>query len=704
MKKIYFLLVFVWLFSCNKKQDNTMIIYPETKKVDQVDDYFGTEVSDPYRWLENDTSTETAEWVDMQNELTRDYLDSLSYRNQIMDRLTELWNYPKQGIPRKIGDYLFYYKNDGLQSQSVLYFRKGFDGMEEVMIDPNTLSDDGTVALSHYSVSKDGKYLAYAVSRSGSDWNEIFVLDVESKELLSDHLKWVKFSGIAWGKDGFYYSRYPAPEKGKELSALNQNHTIYFHQVGTSQASDKMVFRDKENPSYSYSGQITEDNRFFLIYGHESTNGNSLRYIDLWSNDAKVHVIDEGFDYDFAVIDNLGDSLLILTNKAASNYKLVLLNTSDEEKTLVDFIPQQDFPLKGANIIGEKVFATYMKDATDHVFIHDLAGQFIKEIELPGPGSLSGFGGKKSDSITFYSFTSFTYPSTIFKYDVTKQVSEVYFQPEIDFNFDDYESKQIMFTSNDGTKVPMFITHKKGLKLDGSNPALLYGYGGFNISLTPSFSIANLIFLENGGVYAMACLRGGGEYGEAWHKAGMRLNKQNVFNDFIAAANYLIDEKYSSSEKLAIRGGSNGGLLVGACMTQKPELFKVALPAVGVMDMLRYQKFSAGVFWVDEYGSSDDKEMFDYIYRYSPLHNIKAGVEYPTTLVTTADHDDRVVPAHSFKFIATLQEHQKSKNPVLIRISKKAGHGAGKPTQKIIEEYADIWTFTFKKSGCNSHL
>ena len=702
MKKLLTIIILLSLFSCKENITKDVFDYPETKKVDQVDDYFGTMVSDPYRWLENDTSAETSEWVNIQNELTRSYLDSLPYREKIQNRLTELWNYPKQGIPSKAGDNYFFYKNDGLQAQSVLYIMRGLDAEPEVFLDPNTLSKDGTVALASYKVSKDGQFFAYAISRSGSDWNEIFVIDVETKKQLSDHLNWVKFSGISWHGNGFYYSRYPAPKSGTELSALNQNHTVYFHQIGSSQTTDKVVFNDPENPAFSYYGGTTYDNKYLIIYGSESTNGNSLRVKNLHDNAQKFILIDQGFDYDFNIVDNIGDSLLILTNKGATNYRLVVVDTKDPELKFNDLIPQQDFPLQSVSVIGGKLFAQYIKDASDRVFMYQLNGDFVKEIELAGLGSLSGFNGNRNDSIVFYSYNSFIQPSSIYKFDVNKLTSELYFESEIDFDFDRYESNLVFVTSKDGTKVPAYITHKKGISLDGNNPTLLYAYGGFNISMTPSFSISNLVFLENGGVYVMACLRGGGEYGESWHKAGMRLNKQNVFDDFISTAEYLIDKKYTNKDKLAIRGGSNGGLLVGACLAQRPELFKVALPAVGVMDMLRYQKFSAGVFWVDEYGSSDDKEMFDYIYRYSPLHNLKSGVEYPATLVTTADHDDRVVPAHSFKFIASLQSHQKSNNPVLIRISKKAGHGAGKPTQKIIEEYTDIWTFVFKNLAIES--
>ncbi|MBL6962788.1 MAG: S9 family peptidase [Bacteroidetes bacterium] len=696
MRNLSWLIVFALLFACNKKPENKKIVYPETKKVNQVDDYFGTEVADPYRWLENDTSSETAEWVAMQNDLTRAYLDSLPYLEKIKDRLTQLWDYPRQGVPVKGGNNYVFGKNDGLQAQSVLYIMKGLDSIPEIFLDPNKLSDDGTVALSSYKLSKNGNYFAYAISRSGSDWNEIYIMDVESKSQLTDHLEWVKFSGISWHGDGFYYSRYPAPKSGTELSALNQNHSIYYHQLGTDQSDDILVFNDPLNPSYSYYGGVTYDNRFMLVYGSESTNGNSLRFRRVQDNSKDFKLIDEGFNYNFNVVDNIGDSLLILTNKGASNYRLAVVDTKDPDLKLKDLIPQQDFPLQRASVTGGKIFAQYMKDATDHVFMYDLNGSFIKEIDMPGPGSISGFSGHSDDSLVFYSYTSFISPSSIYLFDVKKQTSELYFESEINFDFREYESKQVFISSKDGTQLPLFITHKKDIKLDGNNPVLLYGYGGFNISLSPSFSITNLVFLEHGGIYAMACLRGGGEYGEDWHKAGMRLNKQNVFDDFISAAEYLINKKYTKSDKMAIRGASNGGLLVGACLEQRPDLFKVALPAVGVMDMLRYQRFSAGVFWVDEYGSSDEKEMFDYIYRYSPLHNIKSGVNYPATLVTTADHDDRVVPAHSFKFIATLQEHQKSTNPVLIRISEKAGHGSGKPTQKIIEEYADMWTFVFK--------
>jgi len=679
----------------------SQIKYPEAKRVDQVDDYFGTKVADPYRWLEDDNSDETAEWVKAENKVTFGYLEKIPFRDKIKERLKKIWDYPKYGVPFKKGENYFYFKNDGLQNQSVLYIQKGLDGKPEVFLDPNKLSEDGTVALAGVSVSKDGKYFAYSIARSGSDWNEVFFMDVESKEKLKDHLKWVKFSGMSWKDDGVYYSRYDAPKEGDELSGKNEYHKVYYHKVGTSQNDDILIYENKKYPLRNYYAGTTEDESYLILTETESTSGNSL-YVRKEDSDKKDFIlIAKGFDYDYNVIDNIDNMLLVYTNYKAPRYKLVMIDPEKPDvKNWKDVIPEQKDVLQSVSLIGGKIVAEYMHDAASRAYIYKYDGKQIGELSLPGIGSMGGLSGKKDENTAFYSFTSFTFPSTIYKYDISKNKSEVYRKPEIDFDGTRYETKQVFYESKDGTKIPMFIIHKKGLKLNGSNPAYLYGYGGFNISLTPSFSLTRLILLENNFVVAIANLRGGGEYGEEWHKAGTKFRKQNVFDDFIAAAEYLIKDGYTSSKKLAIAGGSNGGLLVGACMTQRPDLFKVALPAVGVLDMLRYHKFTIGWAWATDYGTSEESdEMFKYLYEYSPVHNVKKGTCYPATLITTADHDDRVVPAHSFKFAAELQAKQLCDNPVLIRIETKAGHGGGKPTSKIIEEYTDVWSFMMYNLG-----
>lgn len=686
------------MLSCKKKiVEETKIIYPESRQSDQVDDYFGTKVADPYHWLENDTASEVEEWVKVQNSLTRNYLDTLPYLESIRKRLREIWNYPKYGVPQKQGDYYFYFKNDGMQAQSVLYYTKDLNATPEVFLDPNTFSEDGTVSLTQFSVSNDGKYAGYGISRGGSDWNEFFVVEIESRKLMKDHLKWIKFSGMAWYKDGFFYSRYDEPAKGKELSSENLNNKVYYHKLGTAQSQDKLIHADSKNPKRSFSVITTDDERFLFINAFESTNGNSIAFMNLAESEKKLTYISEEFSSDFEVINNSGDTIYINTNKDAKNYKIIAVNTKAPSiNDWIEIIPQRDEPINACVIIGNKIIVDYLSDVKSKVLLFNLDGKVAGEVKLPGPGTVSGFSGKKEDSTAFYAFTSFVYPTVIFKYDVPQNKSSMFRKSEINFKTEDYVTEQVLYSSKDGTEVPMFLTYKKGMKRDGSNPVLLYGYGGFNISVKPSFSISNLIFLENGGIYAQANIRGGGEYGAAWHEAGKKLKKQNVFDDFIAAAEFLINEKYTNSEKIAIRGGSNGGLLVGACMTQRPDLFKVAIPEVGVMDMLKFHKFTIGYFWIDEYGSSDNEDEFKKLYAYSPLHNIKEGVEYPATLVLTADHDDRVVPAHSFKFIAALQKNQKGLNPVLIRIESTAGHGAGTPTEKQIEYSADIWAFIFK--------
>ncbi len=704
MKKISFLILTILLIVSCKKQDNaneTMALtYPETKKVDTIDVYFDTEVKDPYRWLEDDMSEETGAWVQSQNKVTFDYLDKIPYREALKNRLEKLWNYEKFSAPFKEGDYTYFYKNDGLQNQSVVYRQK--DNEEpEVFLDPNKFSEDGTTSLAALSFSKNGKIAAYQISEGGSDWRKVIVMDAISKEIKEDTIIDVKFSGLSWKEnDGFFYSSYDKP-KGSELSAKTDQHKLYYHKLGTSQKEDQLIFGGTPDQKRRYvGGSVTEDDKYLVISGAVSTSGNDLYIKDLSKPNSKLITVVDNFDNDSYVIDNIGSKLYIVTNLNAPNQKIVTVDAADPTvKNWVDFIPETEnvlSPNTGANYI----FAEYMVDAVSKVFQYDMNGKQIREIKLPGVGSVGGFGGKKEDKELYFSFTNYINPSTIYKFDPQTAEYEVYKKPAIDFDADAYESKQVFYTSKDGTKIPMIITYKKGLKLDGKNPTILYGYGGFNISLTPSFSITNAVWMEQGGVYAVPNLRGGGEYGKAWHKAGTQLQKQNVFDDFIAAAEYLIENKYTSSDYLAIRGGSNGGLLVGATMTQRPELMKVALPAVGVMDMLRYHTFTAGAGWAYDYGTSEQsKEMFEYIKGYSPVHNVKEGVEYPATLVTTGDHDDRVVPAHSFKFAAELQDKQAGSNPTLIRIETKAGHGAGTPVSKTIEQYADIFGFTLYNMG-----
>ncbi len=676
--------------------------YPKTEKIDHVDTYFGTHVADPYRWLERNDSSAVIEWIAAQNKVTFGYLEKIPFREKIKERLTSIWNYPKYSAPYREGENYFFYKNDGLQNQSVLYIQKGLEGKPEVFLDPNTFSKDGTVALSGSSVSKDGKYFAYSISKSGSDWVEIFVIDIEKRKKLNDHLTWAKFTGMSWHGKGFYYNRYEAlRDTSKTYVAVNENQKVFYHTTGTDQSEDKLIYEDKSHPRRMFGIGATEDERFLLLSISEgSAKGNALYCRDLKKGDTEWNPIIEIFDDRIWVIDNIDDKLLCYTNKNASRGKIILIDPEKpDEKQWKEILHEQENVLSNVSTVGDKMIATYMKDANHHVYQYDLTGRLESEIELPALSTVGGFGGKRDDTFTFYTVTSFMYPNTIYRYDLKTMKSTLYRTPDIDFDFKQYETKQVFYKSNDGTPIPMFIVHKKGLKLDGVNPTLLYGYGGFNASMTPSFSVSRLIWLENGGVYAMVNLRGGGEYGEKWHEAGTKLNKQNVFDDFIGAAEYLIKEKFTSPDKLAIQGGSNGGLLVGAVMNQRPELFKVALPAVGVMDMLRFHKFTIGWAWVNDYGSSDDSVQYQALYKYSPLHNIREGVNYPATLVTTADHDDRVVPAHSFKYIAALQEKYKGMNPVLIRIETKAGHGGGKPTTKTIEEIADIYSFTFYNLG-----
>ncbi len=677
------------------------ITYPETRKdTSVVEDYFGTKVADPYRWLEDDRSAETEAWVTAQNEVSFGYLEKIPFRDKIKDRLTDLWNYEKYSAPFKRGDFTYFYKNDGLQNQYVLY-REKEDGQSEVFLDPNAFSEDGTTSLAGLSFSEDGSLLAFAISEGGSDWRKVILMNASSKEIIEDTLIDIKFSGLAWkGNEGLYYSSYDKPKDGSELSGLTQFHKLFYHKLGTPQKTDKMIFGGEETPRRYVGGDVTEDGNFLIITAATSTTGNELYMQDLRNPASKIVKLVDNFDNDYNVIHSLGDILFIETNYKAPNGRVMSMNAkSPAMENWKELIPETENVLR-IGAAGGKFFANYLKDATSMVQQFDIDGNMEREIELPGIGSVGGFGGRLEDTELYYTFTSYVYPPTIFKFDISSGTSELYKESGVKFNPEEYESKQVFYASKDGTKVPMIITYKKGIKLDGTNPTMLYGYGGFNISLTPSFSTSNIVLLENGGVYAVANLRGGGEYGEKWHTAGTKMQKQNVFDDFIAAAEWLIENKYTSSEKLAIAGGSNGGLLVGATMTQRPELMKVAFPAVGVLDMLRYHQFTSGAGWKYDYGTSDEsREMFNYLLGYSPVHNAKKGTHYPATMVTTGDHDDRVVPAHSFKFAAALQDAHEGENPVLIRIAVNAGHGAGKPTSMIIQEQADNWAFMFYNMG-----
>jgi prolyl oligopeptidase len=689
-------------FSCKNESE---FVYPETRKDTIVDDYFGTKVEDPYRWLEDDNSEETEAWVIAQNNVTFDFINAVPFKQNIIDRLTEIYNYERYSTPFKKSGKYFFFKNDGLQNQSVLYMQDELDSEPVILLDPNKLSDDGTVALSVIEISKDGKYLIYSISRGGSDWKEIFVKDIETGETLEDHIEWVKFSGITWHKDGFYYSRYPEPEEDEELTTANQNQKVYFHKIGTTQEEDKLIWENPEFPNRGYGVGISEDEKIMFLSEWETTSGNGLYIKDLTDPNSVFVQIAEGFDYEYQAIDHINGQIYILTNDGAPKYKLVAVDVNNLlQESWNDIIPETENVLKSVSLGGNKLIASYMEDAKSKVLFYDLDGSNEYALDLPGIGTMSSFSSDLNENIAFYAFTSYTSPSVIYKFDFEKLESDVYKKPKLKgLNFDEYITKQVFYESKDGTKIPMFITHKKGIKMNGKNPTLLYGYGGFNISLTPGYNSSRMIWLENGGVYAVANLRGGGEYGEKWHKAGTLKNKQNVFDDFIAAAEYLINEKYTSSEKIAVEGGSNGGLLVGAVTNQRPDLIGVSIAHVGVMDMLRYQYFTIGRAWSSDYGLSEDSTMFDYLYSYSPLHNISSEKEYPAVLVLTADHDDRVVPAHSFKYIATLQEKYSGKNPVMIRIETKAGHGAGKPISKRIEESADIYSFIYQNMGINPY-
>ena len=686
------------LASCNHMKQIKHLPYPETERGGVVENYFGTEVADPYRWLEDDASEATAAWVEAENAVTNDYLAQIPFRGAIRERLTELWNYPKEGAPRKHGDWWYYYYNDGLQNQSVLYRTKAPGEKGEVFLDPNTLSEDGTVALAAASFSKDGRYLAYAAAASGSDWVEIRVMETATGKLLEDRIEWVKNSGAEWAPDseGFYYSAYDAPKEGV-YSAQNQYQKIRYHRIGTPQSADRLVYEDPAHPLRYFWAWPSEDGEWLFVLASDGTSGTEVLFRK--SSEERFRTLLPGFDADYGVVTVRDGWLYYVTNRDASNYALRRIDLNDSSKDEVVIPEHERNLLEGVGTAGDYLFAQYLEDAQNQIAQYDYEGRLVREVALPAIGSVGGFGGEREDTVLYYTLTNYTSPATIYRYDIASGVSTLYKAPEVRFDPSLYTTEQVFYSSKDGTRVPMFITHRKDMKLDSRNPCLLYGYGGFQINMTPGFSPSALMFVEQGGIYCVANLRGGSEYGEAWHRAGMLENKQHVFDDFIAAAEYLIAEKYTSKERLAINGGSNGGLLVGACEVQRPDLFAVCLPQVGVLDMLRYHKFTIGWGWAVEYGTSENEEQFGYIYKYSPLHNLREGVKYPATLVMTADHDDRVVPAHSFKFAAQLQHCQGGDAPVLIRIESKAGHGAGKPTSKRIDEATDMYAFLFQNIG-----
>jgi len=678
--------------------------YPNTRRVDHVDTYFGVKVPDPYRWLEDDNAPETMKWVEAENKVTFKYLDKIPFRSKIKARLEKLFNYPRYGAPFRNGRHFFFSKNDGLQNQSVLYMQKGLEGTPELLIDPNTFSADSTSQLAEFALSKDGKYFAYGISQGGSDWRDVHVMEIAGRKTLPDLLKWVKVSDLAWQGNGFYYSRYDAPAQGKELTSSNDDHKVYYHRIGSPQAEDELVYQDKTNPQRFHQVQTTEDERFAILYISDrgkGKEGEALFVRDAAKTDKKwIPLIPEISDDHYYAIDNIGAKFLIQTNRKAPNWKVVLIDPKKpEEKNWKVVLPEKPEPLQSVGTAGGKLFASYLKDVTTRAYVYDLTGKLENEIKLPGLGTASGFGGRHDDKFIFYTFQSFNVPPSIYRYDIATRRSTLFRMPEIpDFKSTDYETKQVFFTSKDGTRVPMFLVHKKGLKLDGNNPTLLYGYGGFSNTIPPSFSPLRLALLEQGVIYASANIRGGAEYGEKWHEAGTKPKQQNVFDDFIAAAEYLIAKKYTSSVRLAVQGASNGGLLVGALANQRPDLVKVVIQQAGVMDMLRFHKFTIGWNWVADYGSSDNEAEFKVLRAYSPIHNIKKGTKYPATFITTADHDDRVVPAHSFKYAAALQHGQGGDNPVLIRIDTKSGHGASN-TAKTIEQAADIDSFLLWSLG-----
>ena len=701
-KKLLILPVAGMVMAANGQTAQPQLTYPETAKTDVVDTYFGTSVPDPYRWLENDTSAQTAAWVAAQNKVTGEYLSKIPFRDALLRRLTAVADYEKIGAPAKKHGKYYFYKNDGLQNQSVLYVQDSLDGEARVMLDPNKLSADGTVALTGTSFSHDGKYMAYTISRSGSDWTEIYVLDTATGQLLDDHIVWAKFTGAAWCGDGFYYSAYDAPEAGKEYSNVNENHKIYYHKLGTPQSADRLVYENKAYPKRFYSASVSDDETLLFVYESGDGAGNALYVKDLTRPDAPLTAMATDMRYQYYPVETIDGKTFIFTNYGAPKGRIMATTAAKPaQKDWTEVVAEGQSVLSGVQVIGGKLLLTYDKDVANHAYVYSLDGKMEHEVKLPGLGSV-GFSGDKDDRECFFTFTSFTIPGAVYRYDIGQNTYSLLRAPKVDFDSDGFITEQVFYPSKDGTRIPMFLTYKKGLKRDGRNPVYLYGYGGFNISLNPGFSSSRIPFLESGGIYAQANLRGGGEYGEEWHQAGTKMKKQNVFDDFIAAAEWLIKNGYTGKDKIAIVGGSNGGLLVGACMTQRPDLFRVAVPQVGVMDMLRYHKFTIGWNWASDYGTSDDsKEMFEYLKSYSPLHNLKKGTRYPATLVTTADHDDRVVPAHSFKFAATLQECNDGTHPTLIRIDRKAGHGAGKPMSKVLEEQADIYGFIMYNLGMN---
>ena len=678
-------------------------MYPNSKRTDHVDTYFGVSVPDPYRWLEDENAPETKEWVEAQNRLTFSYLEKIPFRQKIKSRLEQLNNYPRYGAPFRNGAYFFFLKNDGLQNQSVLYMQNGLEGAAEVLIDPNTFSKDGTSQLADFALSKDGRYLAYGISSGGSDWREVHVMEAGTRKVLDDVLRWVKVSGLAWQGNGFYYSRYATPKQGNELTSQNDDHKVYYHRVGTPQSEDELVYFDTANPQRFHTVGTTEDERFAILYIEDrgkGTRGNAIFIRDGWTEDKSwLPLIPDITDDEYYVVDNIDDQFLVKTNKDAPNWKLILADLNHPQKLWETVLPEKPEPLEDVGTAGGKIFARYLKDVTSRAYVYGVAGELENEIKLPGPGSASGFNGKQDDKFIFYTFNSLNTPPSIYKYDIASRSSMLFWSPDIPgFRSVDYETQQLFCSSKDGTRVPMFIVHKKDLRLDGNNPTILYGYGGFNVTVEPTFSALRIALLEQGVIYASASIRGGSEYGEKWHEAGMKLNKQNVFDDFIAAAQYLIDAKYTSPERLAIQGSSNGGLLVGVVANQRPDLVKVVIQQAGVMDMLRFHKFTIGWNWIADYGSSENETEFKLLRAYSPIHNMREGGEYPATLITTADHDDRVVPAHSFKYAAALQHAQAGNNPVLIRIDTKSGHGASNTT-KSIEQAADIDSFIFRNLG-----
>jgi prolyl oligopeptidase len=695
---------FILLASCSgEMSDKKAYAYPVTRKVDTIDTYFGMQVADPYRWLEDDNSDSTKNWVDAQNALTQDYLSKIPFRDKIKKRLEEVWNFEKMSAPGLKGKRYFYSRNDGMQNQSVLYYKDGLNGPEKLLLDPNKLSADGTVSLGSTDISEDGKYLSYSISKGGSDWQEFYVMEIETGKVLDDHIKWAKFTGAAWLNNGFYYGRYDEP-KGSELSSKNEYQKLYYHKIGDPQSNDRLIYKDDTHPDYGFNAQVSDDKKWLVIGSWQSTHGNGLMIKDLSMPDSQIKTIipltEQADEYN--VLDVVDGKMIVMTDHGAPNFKLVEIDVNNpEEKNWKIIIPESANKLQGVSMASDKYIVHYLVDVKSQLFIYDKTGKQEREIALQEKMiSVNALSGDRKDSLLFIGVATFTGPPSLFKYNLETNVSTLYFRPTIDFKSDEYETEQVFYPGKDGTKVPMFLTHKKGIKLDGNNPCFIFGYGGFNSHYSPEFRIDRAVFLEAGGIYAVANIRGGDEYGEKWHEAGILCNKQNVFDDFIAAAEYLIAQKYTSSEKLAVQGRSNGGLLIGAVETQRPDLFKVCIPMVGVMDMLRYHKFTIGRAWSSDYGLSENKEQFECLRKYSPLHNIKPA-HYPATLVTTGDHDDRVVPAHSFKFAATLQENQQGDQPVLIRIDKNAGHGSGKPTEKQIEEFTDIWAFVFYNLGMN---